>query len=44
MSEPVEVSFLAHFAALRDPRQVAKVLYPVPEILAVGSVRHDCRR
>jgi hypothetical protein len=33
MSEPAEVSFLAHFAALRDPRQVAKVLYPVPEIL-----------
>jgi predicted transposase YbfD/YdcC len=33
MTEPAEVSFLAHFAALRDPRQVAKVLYPVPEIL-----------
>src|SRR3974390_3131401 len=33
MAEATEVSFLAHFAALRDPRQVAKVLYPVPEIL-----------
>lgn len=26
-------SFLSHFAALRDPRQSAKVLYPLPEIL-----------
>jgi hypothetical protein len=24
---------LDHFAALRDPRQHAKVLYPLPEIL-----------
>jgi len=27
MAEPAQVAFLAHFAALRDPRQVAKVLY-----------------
>lgn len=33
MAEPTQVAFLAHFAALRDPRQVAKVLYPLPEIL-----------
>jgi hypothetical protein len=33
MAEAAEVSFLAHFAALRDPRKVVKVLYPVPEIL-----------
>lgn len=26
-------SFLAHFSALKDPRQSAKVLYPLPEIL-----------
>ena len=33
MAEPAQVAFLAHFAALRDPRQVAKVLYPLAEIL-----------
>lgn len=33
MSDPVQTPFLAHFAALRDPRQSAKVLYPLPEIL-----------
>ena len=33
MSEPAQPPFLAHFAALRDPRQAAKVLYPLPEIL-----------
>ena len=33
MSEPKHPPFLAHFAALRDPRQAAKVLYPLPEIL-----------
>ena len=26
-------SLLDHFAALEDPRQRAKVLYPLPEIL-----------
>ncbi|HTB42633.1 MAG TPA: transposase family protein, partial [Acetobacteraceae bacterium] len=33
MSEPARTAFLAHFSALRDPRQSAKVLYPLPEIL-----------
>lgn len=33
MPEPAQPSFLSHFAALRDPRQSAKVLYPLPEIL-----------
>ena len=33
MSEPAQPPFLARFAALRDPRQAAKVLYPLPEIL-----------
>ena len=27
------ISLLAQFAALQDPRQTAKVLYPLPEIL-----------
>lgn len=35
MSKPEPVAFLAHFAALRDPRQAAKVLYPLPEILLI---------
>ena len=33
MSAPVGVPLLHHFAALSDPRQHAKVLYPLPEIL-----------
>lgn len=33
MADVAPVSFLAHFAALREPRQMAKVLYPLPEIL-----------
>jgi hypothetical protein len=33
MDRPTDASLLAHFAALEDPRQVAKVLYPLPEIL-----------
>ena len=33
MSEPAQTGFLAHFSALRDPRQSAKVLYPLPEVL-----------
>lgn len=33
MSSPTDPSFLAHFAALSDPRQAGKVLYPLPEIL-----------
>jgi hypothetical protein len=33
MVTPVNVSLLDHFAALSDPRQHGKVLYPLPEIL-----------
>ena len=33
MSAPISIPLLAHFAALSDPRQHAKVLYPLPEIL-----------
>jgi predicted transposase YbfD/YdcC len=33
MSDPVQPPFLSQFAALRDPRQAAKVLYPLPEVL-----------
>src|SRR6185503_19651281 len=33
MSGQPALSFLSHFAALEDPRQTAKVLYPLPEIL-----------
>src|SRR4051795_11738656 len=33
MDRPTPTSLLDHFAALEDPRQRAKVLYPLPEIL-----------
>lgn len=33
MAQAATVPFLAQFAALRDPRQAAKVLYPLPELL-----------
>jgi len=33
MVQPAALPFLAHFAALQDPRQTAKVLYPLPELL-----------
>lgn len=33
MAIPLTVALLDHFAALKDPRQRAKVLYPLPEIL-----------
>ena len=33
MAAPVSVPLLAHFAALSDPRQRAKLLYPLPAIL-----------
>src|SRR4051794_24197922 len=33
MGQPAGTSLLDQFAALEDPRQVAKVLYPLPEIL-----------
>jgi predicted transposase YbfD/YdcC len=33
MDRPTGTALLDHFATLEDPRQVAKVLYPLPEIL-----------
>lgn len=33
MAAPARSSLLDHFSALKDPRQSAKVLYPLPEIL-----------
>jgi predicted transposase YbfD/YdcC len=33
MDRPAGPSLLDHFAALEDPRQQAKVLYPLPEVL-----------
>jgi predicted transposase YbfD/YdcC len=33
MATPDTISLLAHFAALEDPRQHGKVLYPLPEIM-----------
>jgi hypothetical protein len=36
MSQPVDRSILTHFATLNDPRQSAKVLYPLTEILLLG--------
>ncbi len=33
MVPPAALPFLAHFVALQDPRQIAKVLYPLPELL-----------
>ncbi len=33
MAQAAAVPFLTQFAALRDPRQTAKVLYPLPELL-----------
>ncbi|MGA8044125.1 MAG: ISAs1 family transposase [Terracidiphilus sp.] len=35
MASPVGISFLDHFAALRDPRQHWKVVYPLAEVLLV---------
>jgi hypothetical protein len=36
MSQPLSASILSHFAALEDPRQHAKVLYPLVEILLLA--------
>lgn len=33
MACQVSLPFLAHFSGLQDPRQAAKVLYPLPELL-----------
>ena len=38
MPQPTGTSLLDRFAALEDPRQRAKVLYPLPEILLLCSV------
>jgi len=35
MASPVGIFFLDHFAALRDPRQIWKVVLPLPEVLFV---------
>ena len=32
-----DIEFLAHFSSLEDPRQQAKVLYPLDEILLVRA-------
>lgn len=47
MASPVGISFLDHFAALRDPRQGWKVVYPLPEMLLVvrcGTIRLRSQR
>ena len=36
MAAPAQLSLLDHFSALKDPRQSAKVLYPLPEILLLA--------
>lgn len=36
MSQPIDRSILTHFAALKDPRQCAKALYPLREILLLA--------
>lgn len=36
MSDPAHPSLLAHFASLEDPRQQAKVLYPLAEVLLLA--------
>ena len=41
-SEADEVGFLAHFARLEDPRQAAKTLYPLDEILLVSLCAVVC--
>ncbi len=33
MARPAAISLLECFAVLEDPRQAAKVLYPMPEII-----------
>jgi len=36
MTHPVRRSIVTHFAAVEDPRQCAKVLYPLVEILLLA--------
>lgn len=33
MDQPTAKSLIDHFSVLKDPRQIAKVLYPLPEII-----------
>lgn len=40
--EAAEISFLAHFSRLEDPRQAAKTLYPMDEILLVSLCAAIC--
>ena len=37
-----EIGFLAHFARLEDPRQSAKTLYPLDEVLLVSLCAVIC--
>lgn len=37
MFPPVDRSILSHFAALKDPRHHAKVLYPLTEVLLLAA-------
>jgi hypothetical protein len=48
---PETTSLLHHFVALKDPKQLVKVVYPLPEILLlilcatiVGAERSGCGR
>ena len=43
MAVTATVPFLAQFAALRDPRQAGKVLYPLSETAAPAAVLHGGR-
>jgi len=44
MVQPAALPFLGHFTALQDPRQTAKVLYPLPELLLLlGRKARPCK-
>ena len=36
MSDVISLSILKFFAELNDPRQTAKVIYPLPEVVLVA--------
>ena len=42
MSDVISISILKFFAELNDPRQTAKVLYPLPEIILVALCAAMC--
>ena len=44
MAAPTSVALLDHFAALPDPRQHAKVLYPLMRARIVGRPRNHLNR